>query len=130
MKCDECGWICRKAGRTAAHSQRWRCSNATCPMSRVLRVVGRKSMGNYTDESICADVRELLLDGDGILQVARVMGVSRSVVRRIERDLRARGCALMCPCGRDARHQGWCRVRYQRSVARSAFIAGWRDKKS
>lgn len=66
----------------------------------------------------------LYRSGAGVRKAAEASGYAAMTVRRYFRLFRTRAIAL-CGCGQDARHQGWCSVRFRRSAARQAFMLRW-----
>lgn len=67
--------------------------------------------------------RLLLLKGESIRGTAQIIGISKRTVERVLRDMG--DVQIKCPCGQDARHQGWCAFRVARSPARQTFLSRW-----
>ena len=64
----------------------------------------------------------LLGAGKSIREVARMSGISKKTVNDIRKDV-MRNSDVLCGCGQEAGHNGWCSFRYDRSPARQAFMA-------
>lgn len=55
----------------------------------------------------------------------REAGIAKETARKIRNAMDER---IICDCGLDNQHQGWCRPRVAKSVHRSAFLAEWSSR--
>ena len=120
VRCPQCRGFVKKSGFTAAQKQRYQC--LSCGKTWIRR---EDRCGKHRLPAASSSIaRKLLCGGLAIRFVARILHISKTTVRAIARELGAR----TCPCGRDARHQGWCRFRYRQSDARQQFMQSWRNR--
>jgi transposase-like protein len=105
-----------KAGKDRRGHQRLLCN--IC-----LRTVNEKRRyllpGMYLADEKLVAAKTVLLAGRSIRQAARIAGIAQMTARKIARTLGPR----RCECGQDARHRGWCPVRFQESPVRQAVVA-------
>jgi transposase-like protein len=63
--------------------------------------------------------------GNTARHATRVLGLASNTVRTAYRKLRERLGPVKCACGQEAGHRGWCKVRFQKSPKRQAFMKRW-----
>lgn len=111
-RCSFCGGATIKHGRGRSR-QRVICKG--CGRS----TVASESRGNRIPPAKEALLQEALTLGVSIRRSASLAGVSKRTA-----EIRAAEMGnLTCPCGLNARHQGWCSVRISQSAARQAYLA-------
>lgn len=112
--------------RTRAH--RWMCNSCTRTLSSVY-------LGTYDYGFQKRQIRkpekyqqavDLFRQGYSVRKVAVKLNIQPMTAMRY-RDLGIKE-EVRCPCGGDARHQGWCRWRYQQSPRRQEFMERWHSK--
>lgn len=125
--CPKCMGYVKLYGKTVRGKQRYSCLSRDCAGWQKPFVYARAKVGNnrLPDEK-AKIVKQILLGGISIRWTVRLTGVSKQTVRRIERQLRLEGEKRVCPCGLDAKHQGWCSFRFRQSPARQSFMKRWR----
>lgn len=79
-------------------------------------------MPNFLKPAKQALLRRLLADGESVRKIARAVGCAKPTVGRYAKLYRV---PVLCPCGKDSRHNGWCSWRYLRSPARQAWIQSY-----
>jgi hypothetical protein len=71
-------------------------------------------------------IRQLFRRGFGVRGTARLVGVSPNTAARYY----PHGETIICQCGMDARHQGWCAWRVMQSPERQKFLRRWAYRSS
>jgi transposase len=69
--------------------------------------------------------RELFAQGHSLRYVMRECGISKVTATAYRKRFFPEG--VECQCGKDAKHQGWCKWRYQNSTKRQEFMRRWHD---
>ncbi len=69
----------------------------------------------------------LIIEGQSIRYIAKELNLAKNTVSRYRKMI---GIVPLCACGQPATHQGWCKVRFQKSSSRQDFIKNWHSKKS
>lgn len=90
----------------------------------------RQNGGHYIDSELAASIRQLLFLGRSTRTIAAELGLNKGTVDRHRRlYLAERGtfADIVCPCGQQAFHRGWCSERLKHSPARQAFLARWME---
>lgn len=64
----------------------------------------------------------LLGMGRSIREVESLVGISKKTVNDIRKSI-MRNADVLCGCGQEIGHKGWCSFRYDRSPARQAFMS-------
>ena len=77
--------------------------------------------GSYYKLEEREKAKELLLQGKGIREVARQVGIASQTVRRVRDEIRAQ-LPKECECGRPLGHKGWCKGRVRESPARQETL--------
>ncbi len=75
-------------------------------------------MSNYLAPEKVEGLSRLFLQGYSLNAACRMIGCSVNTGRRYY----PADAVPNCPCGREAGHRGWCRVRYAESPARQAVL--------
>lgn len=111
--CVTCHNVCIMSGVDRNGRQRWRCR--TCDFS---------FLGSGEVNQIKKEKRELAVSlfrsAKSVRQVAAEVGISTQTAQKI-RDEEIKE-PILCPCGKDAKRQGWCKFRYEQSPARQAVM--------
>jgi hypothetical protein len=68
-------------------------------------------------------VLQLLRRGKSVREITKVTEVSSNTITKIRREMTAEEGQVFCPCGKPARHGGWCRVRFEGSPRRQMVMA-------
>lgn len=113
----------KRAARAIRHRQR---------LTREYRPGSRLSRGLRGRGAIAAlkwRAREALLRGESIRRVRDLTGLSLATITALRKEIRASTATpILCACGQDASHRGWCAVRFAKSPKRQAFMAGWHGR--
>lgn len=119
--CLQCRGAIVKGGKDRNGAQRLGCGK--CKWRALASPDGR-----YRDflRARKAQAVELFEQGKSIRQVCAALGIVNQTAVTYRKSARA----ALCGCGKDSRHQGWCRHRFQRSEARQAWMAQWKAKQS
>ena len=71
---------------------------------------------------------QLLLAGHSLRNTAAIVGLSNVTVLRLKKEMRLDLSSVLCGCGRQATHKGWCSVRYAASGRRQEFMKSWHER--
>lgn len=116
--CVGCHGLCILHGTDRNERVRWRCK--PCGLS----FVGSGCPGNPIVNQIREEKREQAIsafnEAKSVRQVAAEVGISKGTAQKIRAE---ENIEVLCPCGKDAKHQGWCAHRYAQSPERQAVIA-------
>lgn len=80
-------------------------------------------------KSVAVRAARLLLAGYSLRETMRTTLLCKNTLSNIRRDL-SEAFPLVCGCGREAGHSGWCWWRLNRSPKRKAFLAKWKRTRS
>jgi len=128
INCPDCKSASNQNGKSASGAQRYRCLDENCGRTFVHPMTyKRHGGGNRIDSSRRDNLIRLLRSGRGIRNSARLAHVCRFTARVIWMQIR-QSEKIMCGCGREITHKGWCKVRFQRSAKRQKFVRKWHEK--
>ena len=78
-------------------------------------------MVNILKKNLIEEIRRLSIDEYVPLrEISRILGVSKTTVSRYRRQIG--GAEVLCGCGKNLNHRGFCHIRYSRSPARKKWL--------
>jgi len=81
-------------------------------------------MSNFTPEKKVVEAEKLFHEALSLRQVANLVGIAPNTAARIRAGIPG---TILCPCGKSAKHNGWCSYRFSKSQRRQLWMSskGW-----
>lgn len=81
-------------------------------------------MSYFITQDKAAELNRLFLAGESIRKASTIVGVSKITAHSYRKKIKQ---VILCACGQDAKHKGWCAHRFSKSPKRQAWMAsaGW-----
>lgn len=85
-------------------------------------------MANFIDDCRFEKTLYLIGEGETVRSIAKKAGISRGTAAKMKREFLEEAASpefnlpVLCQCGKQSDHRGWCSWRYAKSPARQATM--------